>query len=286
MIVGGFGLKGIGLSLVDLEGVGPKCSNGHTMCSGCKPRVHNRCPTCRPELGNIRCLALEKIFIMEKPASPSSNQNTTSAATATSSATVENQTYVSPPPSPIQNHHQYYHQDITTDFSSMYNSILPPKYRLPDSLSLTPSSCFSSDDIHIDLKLTSNAIATEHRLNLARLNLEYQQLCDSFDLCFARLQALIRELETLRRENSDLRVANTELIKLLNLSSQAAMNNRNLQREVLPDLNVKGCERRNKNAQRNSLPKSVSVRSRNYHKVNQKQQGSSNQKRVVNPSVS
>ncbi|KAJ8500513.1 hypothetical protein OPV22_011065 [Ensete ventricosum] len=37
-----------------------QCSNGHTLCSGCKPRVHNRCPTCRHELGNIRCLALEK----------------------------------------------------------------------------------------------------------------------------------------------------------------------------------------------------------------------------------
>ncbi|KAF3636177.1 E3 ubiquitin-protein ligase SINAT2 [Capsicum annuum] len=38
-----------------------QCSNGHTLCSSCKPRVHNRCPTCRHELGNIRCLALEKV---------------------------------------------------------------------------------------------------------------------------------------------------------------------------------------------------------------------------------
>uniref|UniRef100_A0A1S3ZJV5 RING-type E3 ubiquitin transferase n=1 Tax=Nicotiana tabacum TaxID=4097 RepID=A0A1S3ZJV5_TOBAC len=30
-----------------------QCSNGHTLCSGCKPRVHNRCPTCRHELGII-----------------------------------------------------------------------------------------------------------------------------------------------------------------------------------------------------------------------------------------
>ncbi|KAJ9697827.1 hypothetical protein PVL29_007109 [Vitis rotundifolia] len=38
-----------------------QCPNGHTLCSNCKARVHNCCPTCRYELGNIRCLALEKI---------------------------------------------------------------------------------------------------------------------------------------------------------------------------------------------------------------------------------
>jgi E3 ubiquitin-protein ligase SIAH1 len=38
-----------------------QCPNGHTLCSNCKQRVHNRCPTCRYELGNIRCLALEKV---------------------------------------------------------------------------------------------------------------------------------------------------------------------------------------------------------------------------------
>ncbi|KAM0948786.1 putative seven-in-absentia protein, TRAF [Dioscorea sansibarensis] len=34
---------------------------GIQLCSACKPKVHNRCPTCRHELGNIRCLALEKV---------------------------------------------------------------------------------------------------------------------------------------------------------------------------------------------------------------------------------
>lgn len=38
-----------------------QCPNGHTLCSDCKLRVHNRCPACRTELGNIRCLALEKV---------------------------------------------------------------------------------------------------------------------------------------------------------------------------------------------------------------------------------
>lgn len=38
-----------------------QCHNGHTLCSSCKTRVHNKCPTCRQELGDIRCLALEKV---------------------------------------------------------------------------------------------------------------------------------------------------------------------------------------------------------------------------------
>ncbi|KAF8643714.1 hypothetical protein HU200_066778 [Digitaria exilis] len=38
-----------------------QCQNGHTLCYTCKARVHNRCPTCRQELGDIRCLALEKV---------------------------------------------------------------------------------------------------------------------------------------------------------------------------------------------------------------------------------
>lgn len=38
-----------------------QCPNGHTLCSECKSRVNNRCPTWRYELGNIRCLALEKV---------------------------------------------------------------------------------------------------------------------------------------------------------------------------------------------------------------------------------
>lgn len=38
-----------------------QCQNGHTLCSTCKSRVNNRCPTCRQELGDIRCLALEKV---------------------------------------------------------------------------------------------------------------------------------------------------------------------------------------------------------------------------------
>lgn len=38
-----------------------QCQNGHTLCSKCKATVQNRCPICRQVLGDIRCLALEKI---------------------------------------------------------------------------------------------------------------------------------------------------------------------------------------------------------------------------------
>ncbi|XBJ20442.1 hypothetical protein VPH35_011273 [Triticum aestivum] len=37
------------------------CSNGHAVCSECKPMVHNCRPTSMSDLGNIRCLALEKV---------------------------------------------------------------------------------------------------------------------------------------------------------------------------------------------------------------------------------
>ncbi|CBI40554.3 hypothetical protein VitviT2T_023730 [Vitis vinifera] len=38
-----------------------QCHNGHTLCSSCKARVLNKCTSCRQQLGDIRCLALEKM---------------------------------------------------------------------------------------------------------------------------------------------------------------------------------------------------------------------------------
>ncbi|PWA60580.1 hypothetical protein CTI12_AA365040 [Artemisia annua] len=38
-----------------------QCPNGHTICVVCKSKMQNCCPICRQELGNIRCLALEKV---------------------------------------------------------------------------------------------------------------------------------------------------------------------------------------------------------------------------------
>ncbi|XP_072972265.1 E3 ubiquitin-protein ligase DIS1-like isoform X1 [Typha angustifolia] len=38
-----------------------QCPSGHTLCSSCKSKVYNKCPICRKEIGDIRCLALEKL---------------------------------------------------------------------------------------------------------------------------------------------------------------------------------------------------------------------------------
>ncbi|KAG6529885.1 putative E3 ubiquitin-protein ligase SINAT1 [Zingiber officinale] len=37
-----------------------QCPSGHTLCFSCKNKV-NKCPICRKEIGQIRCLALEKL---------------------------------------------------------------------------------------------------------------------------------------------------------------------------------------------------------------------------------
>ncbi|XP_068641372.1 putative E3 ubiquitin-protein ligase SINAT1 [Aristolochia californica] len=40
-----------------------QCPSGHTLCFNCKTKVDNKCPICRKEIGNIRCLALEKLAV-------------------------------------------------------------------------------------------------------------------------------------------------------------------------------------------------------------------------------
>ncbi|KAL5745029.1 hypothetical protein ACOSP7_026175 [Xanthoceras sorbifolium] len=59
------------------------------------------------------------------------------------------------------------------------------------------------------------SLSTEQRLNQARTVLEHQQLCDHYDLCLSRLEDFTREIETLRRENADLRLANAALLEVL-----------------------------------------------------------------------
>ncbi|XP_020082071.1 E3 ubiquitin-protein ligase SINAT2-like [Ananas comosus] len=41
-----------------------QCPSGHTLCNSCRNKVNNKCPICRKEIGNIRCLALEKFAVV------------------------------------------------------------------------------------------------------------------------------------------------------------------------------------------------------------------------------
>jgi butyrate response factor 1 len=137
---------------------------------------------------------------------------------------------------------------------------------LPNSLSFTPSTTASPTS-----SSAADEIATENRLRQARLILEYQDLCDHYNVSLSRLQTLTNELELIRQENADLRVANSELLKLINLSSQAAaMQHQGRAFGISRDVAI---ERRNSvnnvERERVTLPKSISVRSSGYVKVNQ-----------------
>ncbi|EEF34321.1 zinc finger CCCH domain-containing protein 14 isoform X2 [Ricinus communis] len=178
---------------------------------------------------------------MEKTASPPSDPKAVSPQSKSPPQQLES--------SPPSTHHHA--QQFATDFTTLYHSIFPPKPpALPSSLSfsLTPSS-------------TSSASATddtEYRLQQASLILEYQELCDHYDLCLSRLQSLSKEIDSLRQENADLRLVNNDLLRLLSISS---IHNR---REIAEPSRF---ERRN-NTERVMLPKSISVRSSGYLKLN------------------
>ncbi|XP_015692919.1 zinc finger CCCH domain-containing protein 39-like isoform X2 [Oryza brachyantha] len=71
------------------------------------------------------------------------------------------------------------------------------------------SHCSSSSDSVIDD--VDDAAATEHRLHLTRLALQYQEVANRFELCLSHLADAADEAAALRRENAELRVANNNL---------------------------------------------------------------------------
>ncbi|OAY60444.1 zinc finger CCCH domain-containing protein 14 isoform X2 [Manihot esculenta] len=160
----------------------------------------------------------------------------------------------SPPPSEL-----LHTQLFASSFTTLYHSIFPPKPSpLPSSFSfsLTPSTSSPSSSATID------DFDTEHRLHQARLILEYQELSDHYELSLSRLQALTEEIESLRRENDDLRLTNNELVELLSFSSQAAIRSRFSSSEMVEPSPL------DRSTGRVSLPKSISVRSSGYLKMN------------------
>jgi butyrate response factor 1 len=176
----------------------------------------------------------------------------------------------------------------------MYHSIFPPK---SSSLSLSPSTCCSSTIID---DLNADAIATQQRLNQARLILQYHELNGHYDLCRASLLDLIAEADALRQENAELRVANAELLKFL--SSQASFHNRLLSSPANPERSFLHHFRRlsiddehtptttttnrfdRLSSDRFSLPKSISVRSTGFAKAHNIPAATSNG--VPSPSLS
>ncbi|KAJ1689931.1 hypothetical protein LUZ63_014086 [Rhynchospora breviuscula] len=148
----------------------------------------------------------------------------------------------------------------------------------PSSLSLSPSPVSTNGD--------DDPAATENRLYLARLALQYQEITDRYERCLSHLQEAAEEAETLRHENARLRMANGELTSRLAMTSNKQVNlltdefNRfGLGAEPVPETSptsVLPLQPLNENqllrnaAERRAvLPKSISIRSSGYLKMNQ-----------------
>ncbi|XP_059624598.1 zinc finger CCCH domain-containing protein 15-like [Cornus florida] len=177
--------------------------------------------------------------------------------------------------------------------------------------SFSPSN-FSDDD--------GVALATEieNRLYRPSVMLEYQQLYNRNAMCLAHLQESMKEVDALRLENDELRLANTALVRRLSLFSQATIQNCMLSsghppRSFFNDfhrLDMGGIDSRvagevsdvsptsviehnrgeRRSAERVSLPKSISVRSSGYLKMNQRgresvgpSRGATSHRRVPSP---
>ncbi|KAF9660617.1 hypothetical protein SADUNF_SadunfUnG0008000 [Salix dunnii] len=113
---------------------------------------------------------------------------------------------------------------------------------------------------------TTDVISTESHLCQAQLILEYQDLCDHSNLSLAHLQTLTTEFKLIRRENADLKVTNSELVKLVSLAFQASVmqhqqcslgNNRDFAFQRRNNANNVGTETV-------TLPKNISIRSTGF----------------------
>ncbi|XP_010248453.1 PREDICTED: zinc finger CCCH domain-containing protein 14-like [Nelumbo nucifera] len=174
--------------------------------------------------------------------------------------------------------------------TSLY-SIFSPETSPSNSVPLSPSGCSCDGDNN------NNAIATENRLYLAGLTLEFQQLVNRYGICLNRLQEITNEVEALREENAKLRLTNKDLTMRLNLLTQASLQNLYVP-SALPSLSiiddfrrlyvgdnvrnsgisgeisdssptsVIGSNQFEMSTDRVSLPKSISIRSSGYLKMN------------------
>ncbi|KAL6620746.1 hypothetical protein ACP70R_035885 [Stipagrostis hirtigluma subsp. patula] len=131
------------------------------------------------------------------------------------------------------------------------------------------------------------AAAGEHRLRLARLALQYQEVASRYELCLSHLSDATKEAAALRRENAELRVANGDLARRIAMvageqwATVALANEfrglrladaQNMPPHPPPPppppvaIQVRPLSAAEKHA---ALPKSISVRSTGYLKMNQ-----------------
>uniref|UniRef100_A0A8R7TVP1 Uncharacterized protein n=1 Tax=Triticum urartu TaxID=4572 RepID=A0A8R7TVP1_TRIUA len=141
---------------------------------------------------------------------------------------------------------------------------------LATSVSLSPSSSASLVDDG-DYDGAAAADATGHRLQLARLALQYQEVADRYELCLSHLAEAVDEAAILRRENAELRVANSDLARRVALlggkETAAVVIADEIRRFRLGE--HKGASKQRAPEKLAVLPKSISVRSNDYLKMNQ-----------------
>ncbi|KAM0933250.1 putative transcription factor C3H family [Dioscorea sansibarensis] len=140
--------------------------------------------------------------------------------------------------------------------------------------SLTPSSISFEDETedHHD------AAITDSQLYLARLTLQYRQLADRYDLCLSHLQDAADELEALRQENAELRISKNDLAKRLSeiRNGRAIVDEfrrLRLAEEGTSPTSVLGGSFSH-SEKRVTLPKSISIRSSGFLRLNSSGRGS------------
>ncbi|XP_051225156.1 zinc finger CCCH domain-containing protein 9 isoform X1 [Lolium perenne] len=140
---------------------------------------------------------------------------------------------------------------------------------LATSVSLSPSSSASLVDDADYCGGAAAADATGHRLQLARVALQYQEVVDRYELCLSRLAEAVDEAAVLRRENAELRVANGDLarrVAMLGGTQTAAV----AIADEIRRLRGLGDQKVHASPEKTAvLPKSISVRSSDYLKMNQ-----------------
>jgi len=161
----------------------------------------------------------------------------------------------------------------SSPFSPSFGFSSPSPLAASSSVSLSPSSSASLVD---DCDDAAADAATGHRLQLARLALQYQEAADRYELCLARLAEAADEAAALRRVNAELRVANGDLTRRLALLSgigKQAAAAAAIADEVrrLRFVDQKAAKERPPEKLA-VLPKSISVRSNEYLKMKQPNQ--------------